>query len=100
MPAVGFLYCFYIIFTELFSWCQVPDIVVVLGTITTPFDMRVQNQIDRFNLVKDAIMHLPQLGNKGSYLIQKMNDKLVEHKQYIAEYGQDLEEIRNWEWHK
>ena len=69
------------------------------GTITTPFDMRVQNQIDRFNLVKDAIMHLPQLGNKGSYLIQKMNDKLVEHKQYIAEYGQDLEEIRNWEWH-
>ena len=70
------------------------------GTITTPFDMRVQNQIDRFNLVKDAIMHLPQLGNKGSFLIQKMNDKLVEHKQYIAEYGQDLEEIRNWEWHK
>ena len=70
------------------------------GTITTPFDMRVQNQIDRFNLVKDAIMHLPQLGNRGSFLIQKMNDKLVEHKQYIAEYGQDLEEIRNWEWHK
>ena len=69
------------------------------GTITTPFDMRVQNQIDRFNLVKDAIMHLPQLGNKGSFLIQKMNDKLVEHKQYIAEYGQDLEEIRNWQWH-
>ena len=58
--------------------------------------MRVQNQIDRFNLVKDAIMHLPQLGNKRSqFLIQKMNDKLVEHKQYIAEYGQDLEEIRN-----
>ena len=70
------------------------------GTITTPFDMRVQNQIDRFNLVKDAIMHLPQLGNRGSFLIQKMNDKLVAHKQYIAEYGQDMEEIRNWEWHK
>lgn len=69
------------------------------GTITTPFDMRVQNQLDRFDLVKDAIMHLPQLGNKGSFLIQKMNDKLVEHKQYIAEYGQDLEEIRNWQWH-
>ena len=48
--------------------------------------MRVQNEIDRFNLVKDAIMR--------SYLIQKMNDKLVEHKQYIAEYGQDLEEVR------
>ena len=69
------------------------------GTITTPFDMRVQNEIDRFNLVKDAIMHLPQLANRGSYLIQKMNDKLVEHKQYIAEYGQDLEEVRDWEWH-
>ena len=52
------------------------------GTITTPFDMRVQNKIDRF---------------KGAHLIQKMNDKLIEHKQYIAEYGQDLEEIRNWE---
>ena len=47
------------------------------GTITTPFDMRVQNQLDRFDLVKDAIMHLPQLGNRGSFLIQKMNDKLV-----------------------
>ncbi len=69
------------------------------GTITTPFDMRVQNQLDRFDLVKDAIMHLPQLGNRGSFLIQKMNDKLVEHKQYIAEYGRDLEEIRNWQWH-
>ena len=69
------------------------------GTITTPFDMRVQNQLDRFDLVKDAIMHLPQLGNRGSFLIQKMNDKLVEHKQYIAEYGQDLEEIRNGQWH-
>ena len=69
------------------------------GTITTPFDMRVQNEIDRFNLVKDAVMHLPQLGNRGSYLIQQMNDKLVEHKQYIAEYGQDLPEIRDWEWH-
>ena len=69
------------------------------GTITTPFDMRVQNEIDRFNLVKDAIMHLPKLGNRGAYLIQKMNDKLVEHKQYIVEYGQDLEEIRDWEWH-
>ena len=68
------------------------------GTITTPFDMRVQNEIDRFNLVKDAIMHLPQLGNKGSYLIQQMNDKLVEHKQYIAEYGLDMPEIRDWEW--
>ena len=69
------------------------------GTITTPFDMRVQNEIDRFSLVKDAIMHLPQLGNKGSFMIQQMNDKLVQHKQYIAEFGQDLPEVRDWEWH-
>ena len=59
--------------------------------------MRVQNQIDRFNLVKDAVHHLPQLGNRGAYLIQKMNDKLIEHKQYIHEVGLDLPEIRDWE---
>lgn len=69
------------------------------GTITTPFDMRVQNQIDRFNLVKAAIERLPQLGNKASFLVQMMNDKLVEHKQYIAQYGEDMPEILNWKWH-
>ncbi len=68
------------------------------GTITTPFDMRVQNKIDRFNLVKSALKYLPQLGNRGSFLTQKMNDILVEHKAYISEYGEDLEIIRNWEW--
>ena len=68
------------------------------GTITTAFDMRVQNEIDRFNLVKNVIYKLPQLGNKGASLVQKMNDKLVEHKQYIAEYGEDLPEIKNWKW--
>ena len=68
------------------------------GTITTPFDMRVQNEIDRFNLVKNAIRFLPQLGNRGSYLVQQMNDKLVEHKQYIHEYGLDLPEVRDWKW--
>lgn len=66
------------------------------GTITTPFDMRVQNEIDRFHLVQQVIYHLPQLGNRGAYLVQKMNDKIVEHKQYIAEYGEDLPEIRDW----
>ena len=68
------------------------------GTITTPFDMRVQNKIDRFSLTEAALYHLPQLGNRGSHLMQKMRDKLVEHKQYIAEYGVDLPEIRNWKW--
>ena len=66
------------------------------GTITTPFDMREQNEIDRFHLVKDAVQHLPQLGNRGGYLIQQMNDKLVEHKNYIHEVGQDLPEILDW----
>ena len=68
------------------------------GTITTPFDMRVQNEIDRFHLVLEIIKRLPQLGNTGAYLYQQMMDKLVEHKQYIAEYGLDLPEIRNWKW--
>lgn len=68
------------------------------GTITTPFDMRVQNEIDRFHLVQQVIYHLPQLGNRGAYLVQKMNDKIVEHKQYIAEYGEDLPEIKDWKW--
>ena len=67
------------------------------GTITTPFDMRVQNGIDRFSLTMQALLHI-DLGDRDSHLIQRMKDKLVEHKQYIAEYGEDLPEIRNWKW--
>ena len=68
------------------------------GTITTPFDMRVLNDIDRFDLVIDTVRRLPQLGNRGAYLVQKMNDKLVEHRQYIRDNGIDLPEVRNWKW--
>ena len=68
------------------------------GTITTPFDMRVQNDIDRFDLVIDTIKRLPQLGNSGAYIIQEMQDKLVEHQQYITKYGVDLPEIQEWQW--
>lgn len=68
------------------------------GTITTPFDMRVQNDIDRFHLVEDTVKRLPQLGNRAAFLIQEMHDRLVAHRQYITAHGQDLSEIRAWRW--
>ena len=68
------------------------------GTITTPFDMTVLNDMDRFHLVLDAIDRLPQTGTKGDYLKQQLADKLIEHRRYINEHGVDMPEIRNWKW--
>ena len=68
------------------------------GTITTPFDMTVLNDLDRFHLVMDTIDRLPQIGEKGIEPKRQLNAKLAEHKRYIALNGQDMPEIRNWKW--
>jgi xylulose-5-phosphate/fructose-6-phosphate phosphoketolase len=68
------------------------------GTVTTPFDMRVQNRLDRFHLVIDALDHLPACGAAGDALKRLMQDRLIAHEHYICQHGQDMPEIRDWVW--
>jgi xylulose-5-phosphate/fructose-6-phosphate phosphoketolase len=68
------------------------------GTITTPFDMPVLNDMDRFHLAMDAVDRLPQLGGKVAYVKQYCRDKLIEHREFIHRYGEDMPEIRDWKW--
>ncbi|MEZ4995287.1 MAG: phosphoketolase family protein [Saprospiraceae bacterium] len=68
------------------------------GTITTPFDMTVLNDMDRFHLVQDVLNRVPDLGDEAAYLKQEMEDKLIRHKFYINEEGMDMPEVRNWKW--
>jgi xylulose-5-phosphate/fructose-6-phosphate phosphoketolase len=68
------------------------------GTTTTPFDMVVRNDMDRFHLVQDVIDRVPRLGSRYAYLRQRMADKLVEHNEYIRAHGDDLPGVREWKW--
>jgi xylulose-5-phosphate/fructose-6-phosphate phosphoketolase len=68
------------------------------GTTTTPFDMVTMNDLDRFHLIDDVIDRLPQIGAKAAYLKQAIHEKLVEHKEYIRKYGDDMPAIANWKW--
>ena len=68
------------------------------GTTTTPFDMLVRNNIDRFHLILDAATHTPELQNRGGILRQIARSKWAEHKKYIEQFGEDMPEIKNWSW--
>ena len=68
------------------------------GTTTTPFDMVVMNDLDRYHLVMDVADRLPKIAHRATELKQAMRDKRAEHKRYITEHGEDMPEIRNWKW--
>ena len=68
------------------------------GTTTTPFDMTVLNDIDRFHLAGDVLDRVPRLQNTCGHLKQMLRNKLIDHKIYISQYGDDMPEIKNWKW--
>jgi xylulose-5-phosphate/fructose-6-phosphate phosphoketolase len=68
------------------------------GTTTTPFDMTVRNDLDRFHLVMDVIDRVPGLGERAAYLRQAMRDQLIDHQNYTRKYGDDMPEVRDWRW--
>jgi xylulose-5-phosphate/fructose-6-phosphate phosphoketolase len=68
------------------------------GTTTTPFDMLVRNDLDRYHLIRDVIDRVPKLGYMAAYIRQAVRDKLIDHKHYIAEHGEDMPEIQDWTW--
>jgi len=68
------------------------------GTTTTPFDMVVLNDLDRFHLLMDVIDRLPQLGARAAYFKQALRDKLIDHKNYVRKHGDDMPEIAGWRW--
>ena len=68
------------------------------GTTTTPFDMVAMNELDRFHLVGDVIDRISHLGSSAAYVKQYIRNKLIDHKHYIAENGEDMPEIRTWKW--
>lgn len=68
------------------------------GTTTTPFDMAVRNDIDRFHLAADVVNRVPKLGYRAASFKQHLRDRLIEHRHYIAEHGQDMPDIRDWKW--
>lgn len=68
------------------------------GTTSTPFDMVVMNDVDRYHLVIDVIDRVPSLGAKAAYLKQEMHNKLIDHKEYIKIHGEDMPEVKDWKW--
>jgi xylulose-5-phosphate/fructose-6-phosphate phosphoketolase len=68
------------------------------GTTTTPFDMTVMNDLDRFHLAGDVVDRVPKFQRVGSHFQQFLRDKLAEHKRYTREHGDDMPEVKNWKW--